>query len=138
GTGLNSGSKLVVAAYGSPKRNLAREPEACLKNLKSFYNPKIVLPGVVALQGERFRNYEHAEKEMEFLNAQLKDFGEQLIGTPLIILGDDSDFLSRNLNNFLWISFTRSNPSHDIYGINSFIKHKHWGCTGPLVIDARI
>ncbi|HEX3385175.1 MAG TPA: hypothetical protein VHS53_08310, partial [Mucilaginibacter sp.] len=27
---------------------------------------------------------------------------------------------------------------HDIYGINSFTENKHWGCTGPLIIDARI
>jgi 4-hydroxy-3-polyprenylbenzoate decarboxylase len=36
------------------------------------------------------------------------------------------------------VTFTRSNPSHDIYGINSFTENKHWGCTGPLIIDARI
>ncbi|MCC6448472.1 MAG: 3-octaprenyl-4-hydroxybenzoate carboxy-lyase, partial [Chitinophagaceae bacterium] len=33
---------------------------------------------------------------------------------------------------------TRSNPSHDIYGIGSFTENKHWGCKGSLVIDARI
>jgi 4-hydroxy-3-polyprenylbenzoate decarboxylase len=42
------------------------------------------------------------------------------------------------LNNHLWVTYTRCNPSHDIYGIGAFTKHKHWGCTGPLVIDARI
>jgi len=36
------------------------------------------------------------------------------------------------------VTFTRSNPSHDIYGVNSFQKHTHWGCKGALVIDARI
>ncbi|MDB4904732.1 MAG: UbiD family decarboxylase, partial [Mucilaginibacter sp.] len=40
--------------------------------------------------------------------------------------------------NFVWVTFTRSNPSHDIYGIDSFTEHKHWGCNGPLIIDARI
>jgi 4-hydroxy-3-polyprenylbenzoate decarboxylase len=42
------------------------------------------------------------------------------------------------LNNFLWVTFTRSNPAADISGIGSFIKDKHWGCTGSVVIDARI
>jgi 4-hydroxy-3-polyprenylbenzoate decarboxylase len=42
------------------------------------------------------------------------------------------------LNNYLWVTFTRCNPSHDIYGIESFTQNKHWGCNGPLIIDARI
>ena len=48
-----------------------------------------------------------------------------------------ADFLSANLNNFLWATFTRSNPSHDIYGINERIENKHWACD-TLIIDARI
>ena len=34
--------------------------------------------------------------------------------------------------------FTRSNPSHDIYGVGSFTRFKHWGRDGPLIIDARL
>jgi 4-hydroxy-3-polyprenylbenzoate decarboxylase len=55
-----------------------------------------------------------------------------------MVLCDDADFTAQNINNFVWVTFTRSNPSHDIYGINSFTEHKHWGCHGPLIIDARI
>ena len=51
---------------------------------------------------------------------------------------DDSEFTARSERNFLWVTFTRSNPAADIEGIGSFIDQKHWGCTGPLVIDARI
>ena len=47
-------------------------------------------------------------------------------------------FVSANLNNFLWATFTRANPSHDIHGIQAFSEYKHWGCRGPLIIDARI
>ena len=46
--------------------------------------------------------------------------------------------LAANLRNFLWVTFTRCNPSHDIYGVDSFCEFKHWGCNGPLIIDARI
>jgi 4-hydroxy-3-polyprenylbenzoate decarboxylase len=42
------------------------------------------------------------------------------------------------LNNWLWVTFTRSNPAADIHGIGAFTLDKHWGCEGPLVIDARI
>jgi 4-hydroxy-3-polyprenylbenzoate decarboxylase len=56
----------------------------------------------------------------------------------LIIIADDAQFVSDNLRNFLWVTFTRCNPSHDIYGIETFTDKKHWGCRGPMVIDARI
>ncbi len=36
------------------------------------------------------------------------------------------------------MTFTRSNPAADIHGVGAFIDQKHWGCTGSLVIDARI
>jgi len=62
----------------------------------------------------------------------------QLEGIVLIVVCDDSSFVSQSLNNFLWVSFTRCNPSHDVHGIGSFTENKHWGCTGPLVLDARI
>jgi 4-hydroxy-3-polyprenylbenzoate decarboxylase len=56
----------------------------------------------------------------------------------MIIVGDDSAFLAQTTNNFVWATFTRANPSHDIYGVRAFTEFKHWGCHGPLLIDARI
>src|SRR5207253_710463 len=56
---------------------------------------------------------------------------------PLIVVVDDAEFTGRTLNNFLWVTFTRSNPAADVYGIDSFTNQKHWGCRGSLVIDAR-
>ena len=59
-------------------------------------------------------------------------------GIPLVVIADDSDFTAATLNNFLWVTFTRANPSHDLYGSAAAVVHKHWGCAGPLLIDARI
>ena len=50
---------------------------------------------------------------------------------------DDAIFTSEKLNNFLWVTFTRCNPSHDIYGVNPFTENKHWGCSS-VIFDARI
>ena len=72
------------------------------------------------------------------LNEQLKDKLNDLEQCPLIIVCDDSSFTAATLNNYLWVTYTRCNPSHDIYGIDASTQHKHWGCKGPLVIDARI
>jgi 4-hydroxy-3-polyprenylbenzoate decarboxylase len=57
---------------------------------------------------------------------------------PLILIVDDSNFVAQSERNFLWVTFTRANPAADIHGAEEFIDRKHWGCRGPLVIDARI
>lgn len=137
GTGLNSGSKVVFASYGAVKRELCAEVPNSLKNLQSFQTPTICMPGVVALQSKKFTTYSVAQNDMALLNDQLKDKAD-LQNVAFIIICDDSNFISDTLNNYLWITFTRCNPSHDIYGIDPFTNYKHWGCKGPLVIDARI
>lgn len=138
GTDLNSGSKVVLAAYGPVIRELDNEVPDVLKRLHSFENARLVMPGVVVLQAKAFTGYETAVKEMEMLNAQCSMHNDKLKGTPLIIICDDAGFVFEQLNNFLWVTFTRCNPSHDMYGINSFTDKKHWGCRGSLIIDARI
>jgi len=136
GTGLNTGSKVVFAAYGEQKRDLCMEVPEPLKELSSFKNPRWVMPGVVAVEANRFQSYTEAEKEAEELSAAIVARGG-LLTCPLIILCDDSAFISEKLNNFLWVTFTRSNPSHDIYGVNSYYEHKHWACDN-VIIDARL
>ncbi len=145
GSGLNSGSKVVLAAYGNPIRELGTEIPEAVKNLQAFLNPKLVMPGVIALQTNAFTDYETANKELEMFNTQCllagqagSMFNDQLKNIPLIIICDDADFVTDTLNNFLWVTFTRCNPSHDMYGIDSFTENKHWGCNGSLVFDARI
>jgi len=138
GTGLNSGSKVVFAAYGDVKRELCKEVPDILKNLTNFENPQLCMPGVVSLQTKPFISHTEANNEMQVLNEQLVNNTERLQQTPFIIVCDDSSFLSASLNNYLWATYTRTNPSHDMYGIGSFTKNKHWGCKGPIVIDARI
>ena len=142
GTGLNSGSKVVLAAYGEPVRTLATEVPHGLKDLHDFVNPQLCMPGVVALKAPKFTTYEKASEEMKALDIQLSsrltDPSYQLSTVPLIIITDDSNFTAATLNNYLWVAYTRCNPSHDMYGIGAFTQHKHWGCDGPLVIDARI
>ena len=142
GTGLNMGSKVVFAAYGEKIRALATELPATLTEATG-YKTALCMPGVVAIQMPAFVSYAQAAEEMERLNGRLSDLTDVPTNqvapeTPLLVVCDDADFTAATLNNHLWVSYTRCNPSHDIYGIGAFNKHKHWGCTGPLVIDARI
>ncbi|OIJ15276.1 3-octaprenyl-4-hydroxybenzoate carboxy-lyase [Anaerobacillus arseniciselenatis] len=135
GTGLNTGSKVVFAAYGDKKRDLCTEVPEQLKGLHEFKNPRLVIPGVVAVEAPKFSSYEEAQKEADALSEAIQAKGV-MPTCPMIILCDDSSFLSESMSNFLWVSFTRSNPSHDIYGVNSYYEHKHWGCDN-MIIDVR-
>lgn len=137
GSGLNAGSKLVVAAAGRKKRELAHELPSRLELPDGYTDNKLVMPGVLVVQGPRFSEYDQATKELEALTKRL-DKGSDLESIALIVLADDAEFAAASLRNFLWLTFTRSNPSHDIHGVGSFVEHKHWGCRKSLVIDARL
>jgi 4-hydroxy-3-polyprenylbenzoate decarboxylase len=137
GTGLNSGSKLVVAAYGEVLRKLSTTINTSLKELNTFQNPQVVFPGVLVLQGHKFETYDKAKQEFISFNEEIKQKNIDLKGFPMIVVVDDSSFTAATLKNWLWVTFTRSNPSHDVYGINSFTEYKHFGCDN-LIIDARI
>ncbi|WP_188068489.1 UbiD family decarboxylase [Brevibacillus brevis] len=135
GTGLNSGSKVVIAAYGDQKRELCKEVPDELKDLREFENARLIMPGVVSIQGPAFTDYANAQQQLQNLCDAIQARGP-IPSCPMIILCDDSTFMSASLQNFLWATFTRSNPSHDIYGVNSYYENKHWGCDN-LIIDAR-
>jgi 4-hydroxy-3-polyprenylbenzoate decarboxylase len=134
GDGLNTGSKVVIAAYGDVKRKLATQIPSCLNEWKT----NLIMPGVVALQLNKYASHQESIKEMTLLNEKLILNLDELTEIPMIIVCDDADFTAQTLNNFVWVAFTRCNPSHDIHGIGAFTENKHWGCKGPMILDARI
>lgn len=161
GSGLNRGSKLVVAAVGPPRRELptcwppvgtAAPPEH-----EGFRDPQVCFPGVLAVSGPATSprpdfSPRPARNEAPSQEADRDATGDPQIEAfcraiqpgdgwdrfPLIVIVDDSRFVARQLSNFLWVVFTRSDPAADVYGAGAFVHNKHWGCRGPLVIDARI
>ncbi len=136
GDGWNAGSKVVIACCGPDLRSLATEIPRDLRMGNSISNVALAAPGILSFAGNAFENYKKAQLEINELVEILKT--QDLKEFPLIVISDDADFLAADFNNFLWVSFTRANPSHDVYGVESFIEHKHWGCKGSLIIDARI
>lgn len=134
GHGFNAGSKVVIAAAGPVRRHLGTEVPSDLRLPEGLTAPRVVLPGILAVQGPR---YVEDSKDVARV-CQAFGSGDSLRDFPLIVIVDDSEFTARSPRNFLWVTFTRSNPAHDIDGIDAFTEHKHWGCRGPLVIDARV
>jgi len=127
GPAVNQGSKLVVAAVGGKHRDLPTEIPAELRLPDGFSDPRVVLPGVLAVR---------ASADAATFCAGFAA-GDPICAFPLVVLVDDSDFVARSLDNFLWVTFTRSNPAVDVAGIATTTVDKHWGCQGSLVIDAR-
>ncbi len=131
GDGLNSGSKLVLAAYGEVRRKLATVIPAKINELNA--NAHLIMPGVIALNASAV--------SVESIQDKLKGLGATLLetdGVAMLVITEDANWMSAECNNFIWATFTRTNPAKDIEGVDSFISNKHWGCKGPLVFDATI
>lgn len=144
GGALNRGSKLVIAAVGPQRFELATEIPSDLRLPEGFRNPRVVMPGILAVEGPRY------EGRLRIADGGLGSWfpipnPTSAIRIPRseksfrwLVVVDDSQFVAGSLRNFLWVTFTRTNPAADIDGVDAFTVDKHWGCRGPLVIDARL
>lgn len=134
GSGLNAGSKVVIACAGRERRGLPTDVPTGLRLPDGFRNPRLALPGVLVVEAPPCRARTDG---VLALFCRSFETGDALSACPLCVLVDDADFAARTLNNFLWVTFTRSDPAADIDGVGAFVEEKHWGCRGTLVIDAR-
>ncbi len=139
GDGLNEGSKAVMAAAGPAIRQLAAElpAQSGLPELPGFGPARVAMPGALVVQGSAYQPEEDGRDRAVERWAAVGDPSRPFSRFPLIVIADDAEFTARTIDNFVWITFTRSDPARDIYGIGAFQTDKHWGCRGPLVIDAR-
>lgn len=144
GEGFNVGSKVILAASGPARRSLGNALPTNFQTPSPWRNAKMVMPGVLAIEFPRTSStYNHSATAQEVrtkLTVLEQSWGgcDAMREWRLIVIVDDSDFTASKLANFLWVTFTRSNPATDIYGVQEWTEDKHWGCNGPLVIDARI
>jgi 4-hydroxy-3-polyprenylbenzoate decarboxylase len=135
GEDLNAGSKVVFAAAGEKKRELWNSLPKNMALPRPFDKFKLAMPGVLIVEAPTFVSYEETDLLIRERAEEMAQTNFE--GIVLIVLCDDAGFTAGNISNFLWVTFTRSNPSHDIYGVASFTEFKHWGCKGPVIIDAR-
>ena len=137
GLGLHEGSKLVWAAVGDARRRLGTEPGALPSLPDGFGDLHVVAPGIVALRGPRNDSPRgQGDARMEAL-AQALGSWEARESFPLVVVVDDAAFAAASFDNFLWVTFTRSDPAADVYGAHAATHARHWTCEAPLIIDAR-
>lgn len=135
GNNINEGSKLVVAACGDKKRNLKKVLPVSLSGADFISGPVLLMDGVIGVQLSAYTDHAKAREEMQRLSSWIAD-QKDFEGIMQIVIYDDFKFTG-SLNDYLWITYTRSNPADDIYGVGEFIQNKHWGCKGAMIIDAR-
>jgi len=154
GSGFNTGSKLVVAARGPAIRALPEELPSGIGLPDGFRDPRLCIPGVVAITGPKIEPRPRLEAEndaaiwsmvaaapwSEDIERLCRGIGREhpLRSFTLLVVVDDADFAAAAVDNFLWLTLTRSNPAADVHGVDAAVHQKHWGCRGPLVIDARL
>ena len=138
GTGLNAGSKLLWTACGPTKRTLTSTIPSHLTLPEGFSNPTMLAAGIIAVKGPRHDAPRGEQDAAMFRLAEHLHAIGKLDELPLIVVVDEAEFTAANWDNFLWVTFTRSDPATDVYGAGAFIQAKHWGCRGPLLIDARL
>jgi 4-hydroxy-3-polyprenylbenzoate decarboxylase len=95
------------------------------------------MAGVLAVQGPPFAPDPAGDDPAIARFCEQLGPSDALAGLALIVVCDDSELCARTLDGLLWVTFTRSDPARDVHGVGSFVRRKHWGCEGPLVIDAR-
>lgn len=139
GEGLNKGSKVVWAAAGPATRALPTELPADFQLPSPWDNVRLVAPGILAVAGPAHPSLRGDsppnDSAIEALTGM--PIEHPINQFPLVVVCDDADFVAQQFDNFLWVTFTRSNPALDIHGVQSQTVHKHWGCRGSLIIDAR-
>ncbi|GHV53293.1 3-octaprenyl-4-hydroxybenzoate carboxy-lyase [Deltaproteobacteria bacterium] len=139
GITLNQGSKLLWTAAGREKRRLATEKPANLILPEGFGDILFFAPGVLLCKGPvQVLPRDTADSAMEKLAEHLTGQQEKLAGIALVVVADDAAFTGKNWSNFLWVTFTRSDPATDIYGVSADTICKHWSCEAPLIMDARL
>ena len=133
GEGWNQGSKLVIPINGAKRRDLLTSIPGDLRLGPDLHHPKLCSPGSIAIETKL--SLDAAVEQITAPMSSQQDLAKRI---AMITLVDDSTFTSRCFNNWIWVAFTRSNPAIDLRGVGEKTFHKHWSCSGPLVLDARV
>ncbi len=124
---INHGSKAMLVGVGEAKRDLQKEFRGELPN--AIKRAEVFCGGCLVLEGSSYET----EKDLAGRIAKSGKFDD----FQIVVLHDDADF-AKTTGKFLWATWTRFNPSTDIFAREISIKNNHIVYTAPIVIDARM
>jgi len=129
GPSVNNGSKAMLMGLGKEARRVL--PTSFQGELpRDCSRPVAFLPGTLVVQGPPYSE----EKELPIRLAQHPGLSDW----PVVLLVDDSNAATCNLQEFLWTFFTRFEPAADIHAASSSTHRFHVGLTAPVVFDCRM
>ena len=137
GCDFNRGSKVMCCVAGGKVRSLKHTLPMGFSLPPNFCDPVIFFPGILLVKGSN-NTANRGERSSDCVQLA-EHFARSFVleGIALCVIVDDTQFTAKNWENFLWVTFTRSNPAVDIYGVREYFHNKHWGCEAPCIIDAR-
>lgn len=124
---INHGSKAMLVGVGEAKRDLKREFSGDLPT--DVKRAEVFCGGCLVVEGNSFAADE-TQAERIAKCGKFDDF-------QTVVLHDSIEF-ARATEKFLWATWTRFNPSTDIYAKTVEIKNNHIVYGAPIVIDARM
>ncbi len=161
GGGFNRGSKLVVSAAGPVRRRLphafadlisSSAADSAVDGSASSHSDglaipenfqigrrTVILPGVLLLEAPPWNDDGTQHDAEHFAERFCAAFSpkDPINAFPLIILTDRDSCAPNSVRDFLWTTFTKSDPARDIFGIGPVMENRHVGFEGALLIDAR-
>ncbi len=124
---INHGSKAMLVGTGDAIRDLKYEFQGDLPS--DIKRAEVFCGGCLVIEG---KSYEDDKEQAERISKSGKfdDF-------QVVVLHDSADY-AKSAEQFLWATWTRFNPSTDIYAKNLSVKNNHISYQNPIIIDARM
>lgn len=117
----------MLVGVGDAKRDLKKEFHGELSN--DVKRAEVFCGGCLVVEGNAYQADEN-QAERIAKSGSFDDF-------QIVVLHDSIEF-TRSTDKFLWATWTRFNPSTDVYAKAIEIKNNHIVYTAPVVIDARM
>ncbi|MCW5960473.1 MAG: UbiD family decarboxylase [Pyrinomonadaceae bacterium] len=124
---INHGSKAMLVGVGDKVRELKREFTGNLP--VGLTASKVFCGGCLAVEGTEYEKDTSLPERIARLN-YFNDF-------QVVVLHDSISYAD-SVDKFLWATWTRFNPSTDIYAAESKIENNHIVYRAPILIDARM
>ncbi|HSK73349.1 MAG TPA: UbiD family decarboxylase [Pyrinomonadaceae bacterium] len=124
---INKGSKAMLIGVGEAKRELKREFNGALPI--GINKAKVFCGGCLVVEATEF------EKDRTLPDRIMR--GGNFDDFQIVVVHDDIKYAD-STEKFLWATWTRFNPSTDIYAKKIEVENNHIKYSAPIVIDARM
>jgi len=125
---INLGSKAMLIGVGEQKRDLKRDFSTSHLP-QGVKRAKVFCGGCLVVEADSYE----ADKQLPARLASATEFDE----FEVVVIHDKLEYADSS-DKFLWATWTRFNPSTDVYARGVRLKHNRICYESPIIIDARM